>query len=178
MRQYFELAYASTVSASRRGCTIFSQIPASTANLAKSERFLHALGSRRKAGRGFAERLLILGALEKIDGGFGRRIDANGHAFNGVVFNSLIEHFGSEAHDLNAWLRNLWTPFTGPDRDPDERRNAIRKFVKGERGIVTDDTIGYELRSHGQRMVSVKRGVGQLVESATELIEETLLLHA
>lgn len=146
--------------------------------LAEPERFFHALRRMRKAGRRVVEHFLVRGALEKIDDGFGRRIDANRDALNRVALNAFVEDVVSEALNLDSRLRNLWAPVAGTDRHPYESWNAVRELVKGESGDLTDDPIGHQFRGDGERVISVKRRVGELVESAAEVIENALLLHA
>src|SRR4030088_409551 len=86
--------------------------------LAEPECFFHALRGVRKTGRRVVESFLAIGALEEINDGFCRRINDNRDALNGVVLNSFVKDFGSEARNLNSWLRNFWPPITGTNRDP------------------------------------------------------------
>src|SRR5580704_16093425 len=93
----FVLAYASTVSASRRGCTTFSQIPASIASnfgrrrLAKPQGFFHALQRLSQPCGRAVPNLLTLGVTEEVNDGIGGRIDMDQNALNDLSFNSLVE---------------------------------------------------------------------------------------
>ena len=45
--------------------------------------------------------------------------------------------------------------------------------MKGERGIETDDAIGYHLRGDSQRVIGIKRGIRKLIEAAAELVHNS-----
>jgi hypothetical protein len=105
----------------------------SRGGLTESKSFLHALRGVRKSCRRIIEGLLMRGTFEKIDDSFSRRVYADRDTLDFRDVNSFVEDLGSEAHDLNTRLRNRRTPFAGTDRDPNEWRNAVCKFVKGER---------------------------------------------
>lgn len=75
----------------------------------------------------------MVGALEEIDDGFGRRVNGNRDALDGVVLNSFVKNLGSKALNPDSWPSELWPPITGSDCHPYNSRNTVGELVKGER---------------------------------------------
>src|SRR5260370_20438409 len=92
--------------------------------------------------------------------------------------NSLIEHLRTKSDNLDSRTDNLRTPIPGADTHPNSSRHTISQFMKGECGIEADHTIRHELRRFCERMICIQRGIGKLIESTAQLVDEALPLHA
>ena len=146
--------------------------------LALAQRLAETFKRDIEAGAGFIALSGTLAVAEKIDDGLGGIIYAYRHAFDLMVFKAFAKKFAAEADDLQRRLRDHRAPIFRADRHPYGVRDGVGQFMISERRDEADDAFRHTLRGFGKNVMRVQGGIRQLIEAASELMDESIVAHA